>query len=525
MFGALAGETKCEGGIGPRLQRLETLAMIEEVLSAPLHFLSEASPAGLSAVNIARESESTLPALAPLPQFALWAARMLGLPASHDSQGRITLQLSTQDDRKPGDHGPSPRAAAAVETMRQSLGGVHQVHFPAGDCPALATAEQNGQAAPLTADGPLVTALTTALRELGPAISCIPRRQPNAVSDLASHLFSAYQVEGGRAHLAGCALEDRPILRLTFRCSVAAGELPSAEPIVESDAAIRHVFIGDDGQLCDAELVEQLELNDLLPREERRPLITEQDLQAWINAGRQTLAALQQRAGDPLLAAAVIWCKYATGKVAVVIGNAAIELPFSAWARLLADGRVKPPPYRNPHTGSESYHLAATDDGRIVAADDIGKCSKTGERVLREELQQCAVTNRWARPEFFADCPVTETRVLKSELQVCRTCQQAVSPAALRSGECAACHSLKRVNKADPRLARLLGERPELDQWRSWRVAETSAYYVLVASGLVNRLLLVVSKETLELIYLARGSRLSSKWTPVPAEQRGDYLK
>ena len=41
-------------------------------------------------------------------------------------------------------------------------------------------------------------------------------RQPLSVHELAEHLFAQYKVDGGHMHLAGCSLEDRPFLRLSY---------------------------------------------------------------------------------------------------------------------------------------------------------------------------------------------------------------------------------------------------------------------------------------------------------------------
>jgi hypothetical protein len=84
---------------------------------------------------------------------------------------------------------------------------------------------------------------------------------------------------------------------------------------------------------------------------------------------------------------------------------------------------------------------------------------------------------------------------------------------------------MKSVKKADPRMARVLHEHPALDRWRHWRISETSRVYVLVARGLLRRLLIVVDKETLELRHLATGSRLSGGWTIVEPDQYAYALR
>ena len=64
------------------------------------------------------------------------------------------------------------------------------------------------------------------------------------------------------------------------------------------------------------------------------------------------------------LAVAIVWCKYAEGKLQFTIGEGTAELPFAGWARTLAA-----PPFVCPVSRRESFHLAATDDHRVTVAD------------------------------------------------------------------------------------------------------------------------------------------------------------
>ncbi len=73
-------------------------------------------------------------------------------------------------------------------------------------------------------------------------------------------------------------------------------------------------------------------------------------------------------------------------------------------------------------------------------------------------------------------------------------------------------------------MARILGELPGLDRWRRWRISETSTVYVLTASALVKRLLVVVEKETLKPLHLASGFRLTNNWNELPKLQREELL-
>ena len=215
-----------------------------------------------------------------------------------------------------------------------------------------------------------------------------------------------------------------------------------------------------------------------------------------------------------------IWCKYVEGKLRFTIAAAALDLPFSGWTRTLAA-----PPFVCPHTGAATFRLAATDDGRIAAAERIETCAETGRRLLSTELVRCAVTGRRVSPELAEVCPISGRRLLRTEFVRCGSCRQRVSPQVVERNQCQACRRLKAVMKADPRMARLLHEHPTLDRWRHWRLSETSRVYVLVATGWLKRLLVVVDKETLELRHMATGGRLSSHWTAVEPAQFAYVLR
>ena len=112
---------------------------------------------------------------------------------------------------------------------------------------------------------------------------------------------------------------------------------------------------------------------------------------------------------------------------------------------------------------------------------------------------------------------------MQTALTTCRTCRERVAPQAVQRGQCEACRNLHPVDKADPRMARLLDEHPVLDRWRAWRLAETTTVYILTARGWLKRVLLVMDKESLEMRLLAEGNRLSSSFNTVEPSQY-DYV-
>ena len=161
------------------------------------------------------------------------------------------------------------------------------------------------------------------------------------------------------------------------------------------------------------------------------------------------------------------WVKHASGHLDFEIGETTVSLPFSGWAKLL-----QAQPYTSPQSGASSFHLAATDDGRIDTFDQIAPCQQSGRRVLRQELVTCSVTNKHVLEEFTETCPVTGQPCLTEQFATCPTCQQKVGQLALAEGDCTACRQMSKIKKDDPRLVWIFGEHPGLDRWNHWQLSE-----------------------------------------------------
>ncbi len=435
-----------------------------------------------------------------LADLTLWTLGALGLAVASNEEGTYVLQLP--------------------EAFRDSFAGAEQIRFTfpreaAGDDDT-AKAPAPGAEQPITWQSPLLVWALARLRRRAKAANGVPRDQPQSVHEIAPKLFAPYRIDAGHAHLAGCSLEDRPILRLTFRVSRQPNDAP---------ARFVNLFLDEDGGGVHGEERAALGLDDVVPMTTRPPQLAEEKVERWIAGGWQLAAADLSGERAELVCATIVWCKWAQGKLAILVGENSLEIPFGLWARLLAEGAAAPPEYVCPVSGIRSYHLAATDDGRITAADAIAVCDESQRRVLAGELQTCAVTGRRVLPEYVVACPITQQHIVRASAKTCPMCRQAVSPEAIAGSRCLACRSLARISKADPRMARIFGEHPGLDRWRIWRISETAATYVLVARGLVRRLLAVIDKESLEVVYLARGSRFSSTWTEVAKEQQEELLR
>jgi len=351
------------------------------------------------------------------------------------------------------------------------------------------------------------------LRASGPAVHVRPKQQPTAVKDIAERLFAAYRVEGGQVHLGGCQLADYPFLRLSF----AAKE--------EGRPCVNHLFVAHDGTSVSPQLAHDLGLLEVEPITALPPRIEEATLNALIAAGRR-MAAKQSTSRDPTaavadpLVTAVVWVKHVSGQLQFTIGDHTVGLPFSGWAKL-----IQAQPYVAKYSGASTFHLAATDDGRIDAFDQIATCEQSGRRGLLQEMVTCSVTGKRVLEEFTELCPVTGKHALADQFATCSVCQQRVSKTALENGVCAACRHLVKIKKDDPRLVWILGEHTGLDRWNRWQLAETEHVYIAEARSLWKRLLVVVDKETLAVRHLAAASRASRYWTPITGSAQAEWLR
>jgi hypothetical protein len=185
---------------------------------------------------------------------------------------------------------------------------------------------------------------------------------------------------------------------------------------------------------------------------------------------------------------------------------------------------VRPQPYSCPYSGVKSFHLARTDDGRIVAADEIGTCQLSGRRILRSELVECDATGQRFAADLAEICPITGRHVLPDQMVSCQTCAQRVAPSALADGDCAACRGRVRVGDDDERLARIREMYPALAEWGDFQLAETYASYNLVASRRLQKLHVVLDKETLTPLYAATARRWSKSWQVITADELAGML-
>jgi hypothetical protein len=346
----------------------------------------------------------------------------------------------------------------------------------------------------LDADGELVQRMLTALEDERRVLHLCPVEQPSRVTEVSEAILSAYEVENGRKHLAGCTIDDRPLLRLTF--------------FDNSELTCLHFL--PDSKPVDGHLVAGLHLDDVVPHECQREWGTIDDVAfRWIESAKREAG----RAG--FLSASMVWCKYAIGKVTISVDGQSVEVPFAGWTSLLGSRSLRPPPYKCPETGIESYQLSVDDEGHLTATEAISVCFDTGRRLLLSHMKTCPDTQLTAQHDFFEICAATAEQVHHSAIALCSICQQGVRISQLYHQTCPTCRNLKVLRKVDPTIARILGEYPRLDRWKKWRFAEGKTLCVLVGSNLFHRILLVMDRENLDILRTAKSTRFSRTWTDV----------
>ncbi len=370
-----------------------------------------------------------------------------------------------------------------------------------------------------------------------------PHAQPTSVHEVADRLFPAYTIDGGRVHLAGCTLDDRLFLKVTVNCSHGSiGFFLDSAAHRLDDSVARRLGLEDTCQLekppqpAEAEIARLAELAERMVKDEfgdapsgnvsspnvlnpdvLNPDVLNPDVLNPDVLNPDVLNTAEQ--ARPQVELAALWCKYARGKLRFTIGERSADLPFSDWAAMLV-----PPPFVCPYTGTKTFHLGATSDGRIVAAEQIETCVQSGRRLLLADLVTCSASGKLVSRELAEVCPVTDEDVLCEEMVECESCRQKVSPQSVASNRCRACRQPRRLAKDDPRWARLQDAHPHARRWRRWNVSETASVLIFNGSGLVKQILLVLDKDTLEPKHLAIGNRLSPTWKTVEADRLAEVL-
>lgn len=397
------------------------------------------------------------------------------------------------------------------EDAVEDLGGSQTVRFTFEE----ASGENRAASERISLSSPLFDWIVARLRKKGDVVHAAPASQPDSVRQLTARLFDAYTIDDGNVRLGGCTLEDQPLLRHSYRIRSTKSQ---------TDDRLVHIYTSIDGRPVDESLLSALRVDDVVPLEGKLPRVSDQDTRQWAVNGEKRAPVVAHDEQAELLITVVVWCKYFHCKLLFEIGEARTDLSFDGWAQLLVDGGIEPPPFECDHTGRRSHRLLAIDDGRITVPEAITTCEESGQEALESDLVACAASGRRVFPKFLRTCSVTGDRVVPAAMATCSMCRQCVSPSCLAGNRCQACRTMTAIRADDPRMARVLGEFPKLDRWSRWRIAETDTSYILSATSVLRRLLVVLEKEPLDAMHLATGSRFGRRWVDVPQQQWKEYL-
>ena len=318
------------------------------------------------------------------------------------------------------------------------------------------------------------------------ALMARPVSQPEAVHEFSSRLFDAYQVDEGQTQLSGCRLHEVPFLRITYLAQ-------------DNPAEVEHRYVDANGQVVSAATLAELRLADVVPL----------DLPVAPMTRSQVDSLLQEVDVDVerFVAATIVFAKRAEGAVQFGIGEQCARATFDDWTTTLTA-----PPYHCAATGIDTFHLAAVDDGRIVAAEAIDICEHSGARVLGCERVACAVTGKQVDPRLAGVCPISGTKLLKSELVACRACRQHVSPTVLSAGVCQACRRLPVARLSDAWVAEIAERFPAIKKYRKFQSGEAGGMIRVMATSVWRRLLFVVPTSGAEPVVVAMRQGLVGGW-------------
>lgn len=416
----------------------------------------------------------------PWTAFVAWGADELGARVAFDN-GLYRLG--------PGD------AACDARGDKAPPAPARRGWFRPGWSRALAPPAAEGDAAALETPSPheVVAALVRRLGERPGGTDVRPTVPPPAAEDVGARLVASYRVEGGEARVAALELVDAPLVRLTW---IDEGE---GSPL------LRHRYFDDLGNPLGWNEARLLGLDHVGPCGagpcgERPPALDAERLDRMLTSAR--LAA-----GEPAADLAVVaWVQRARGRVRLEREGHTVEAPFDGWAQTLVA-----PPAVCPQTGVATFALAATDDGNLAAAEQVGSCVATGARRLVRDLVRCAASGGLALPAETDPCAATGAPVLRAKIVRCERCGLGVRPAARRGADCDACRATRPVPADDPRLRAILERHPRL-AGRRWSLAETPTAYVLESSGWLGGRLVTIDRESLAALHEAERRAGSRRW-------------
>lgn len=295
-----------------------------------------------------------------------------------------------------------------------------------------------------------------------PLLEAVPADDPQQVREISAAILDRYRVDRGHDELSGCTLDPRPFLRLT---------------VAAADECVRHVWFGADGRPIETELRDRLHLQQLVPCEPRLRSADADTVQQWIAAARGDETAMPQRDtgarnadfSDALLAATVVWCRWAEGTVAFRFdAGFSAQITFSGWAADFLHRRTTPPPFVCAESQLAGYHLHALADGTVTVHEAIAQCEVSGAETLACRLVTCPHSGRRVLPDHLITCPITQQALLPDAMQRCSWCDRQVAATEIDAGRCSGCRKGTPIAPGDRLLDFLFHHDPRLRRYTHW---------------------------------------------------------
>lgn len=341
-----------------------------------------------------------------------------------------------------------------------------------------------------------------------------PIGDPETIRELAEPLLSPFTIRQGHSRLAGCTLERRPTLRIG---RLAEGADAAGNPT----RRVRFAYYAADGNRWDRETMGRRGWDRVRTTPSRLREIERSSIEAWVEA---VSGAEPDAAGDDLVDVTVLWCRWAAGKIILQFDSGpTASIAFAGWASDYTRGGFKPPPFRCPHTGLESYQVIALDDGTVTVPEAVGRCQLTDRELLLQSLATCEVSGLRVDREHLAACQATGRLVLPDRLVRCQWCDRRVIPRQIQRGRCEQCRHSGPLAVDDPRLRALRERHPrilaEMGSGRGWSGWIGEDVGVIVGGSVLKNRLLVFDPRSGTIVRRGTRAGLSRRWKVEPVEE------
>lgn len=342
-----------------------------------------------------------------------------------------------------------------------------------------------------------------------------PIGDPETIREIAAPLLSPFTIRHGHSRLAGCTLERRPTLRLG---RLVEGVDAAGRPT----RRVRWRYYAADGSRWDRETIGRRGWDRVRTTQTRLRGSERSSIEAWLAA-----VAGEERdpVGGDLVDLTVLWCRWAAGKIILQFDSGSTaSIAFSGWASDYTRGDLKPPPFRCPRTGLESYHVIALEDGTVTVPEAVARCQLTDRELLLPSLAACQVSGLRVDREHLVTCQASGQLALPDRLVRCQWCDRRVVPRQIQRGRCEQCRNSGPIAAEDPRLDALRERHPraleEIGNRRGWSGWIDEEVGMIVGGGVIKNRVLVFDPRSGTI--LRRGTRagVSRRWKMEVVEER-----